>query len=109
MSPPETTRIGFRNPILSERPELVERARQWLLGYQAGHSGVISSIVVFEAGIPPHFEIWVELVNDDHTYDIIVGVEDMLENEVRAAGLVMVPKSLIDRFSKPLDFQVIKC
>ena len=108
--PPETTRVGFTDPRLRRSPKLAERARQWLLGYQAGHAGSILSITVQASGDPLHIELWVELPSQGgHIDEIVNGVLELLESEAREAGLVMVPKSLIDQFSKPLDFQIKKC
>jgi hypothetical protein len=107
---PRTTRVGFHDPILRGSPKLAELVRQWLLGYQAGHCGAIASITVTASGEPPRIELWVELPSGNgHIDEIVMGVHKLILSETREAGLVMVPKSLINKFSKPLDFRTTKC
>ena len=96
MRPPETTRVGFSNPRLRRSPRLAGLAQQWLQDYSREHYGNIRSITLIMSGEPPKIERWVELPN-------------LLESEAKEVGVVMVPKSLIDKFSKPLDFRTTKC
>ena len=108
--PPKTTRVGFSNPRLCRSPTLAEHARQWLLGYQAGHPGSIRSITLISSGEPPKIELWVELSSlSGHLDEVVNGVLEMLESEAKEAGVVLVPRSLINKFSKPLDFRTTKC
>lgn len=109
-APPETVRVGFRNPLLRRSPKIAELAQRWLLDYSRSHPGVVRSVTLITSGEPPQIELWVELPGmGDHLNEIVMGVQKLIESTVRETGLVMVPKSLIDQFSKPLDFQVIKC
>jgi hypothetical protein len=110
---PEWSLVGFTDPLLRGNPKLAEYTRQWLLGYQAGHAGAIDTItvnVLGEPGTPPKIEIWVQVLRKGgHIEEIVNGVQDMIKSEAREAGVVLVPRSLINKFSKPLDFLITKC
>ncbi len=110
MRPPETTRVGFSNPRLRRSPRLAGLAQKWLQDYSKEHYGSIRSITLIMSGEPPKIELWVELpILSGHIDEIVNGVLELLESEAKEVGVVMVPKSLIDKFSKPLDFRTTKC
>jgi hypothetical protein len=108
--PPKTTRVGFRHPFLRRSPRLAGLAQEWLQDYSRVHSGSIRSITLIVSGEPPKIQLWVELpALGGHIDKIVMGVQELLDFEAQRLGMVLVPKSLIDKFSKPLDFRTTKC
>lgn len=110
--PPEMTRVGFHDPFLRGSPKMARLAQVWLQGYSRSHPGAIHSITLTSEN-PPRIELWVELPShqtwDAHIDEIVLGVQKLLNSASRETNLILVPKSLVDKFSKPLDFQVTKC